>query len=137
MLQLVYISTARLPISVATCTDILAKSRVNNRLGDVTGLLVAGRRRFLQTLEGPAGEVRKTFDRIAADPRHYACVVIADRIVEARQFGNWEMGYAAGGSDARDDSSLEEIVAALVAPVADPNLRAQFTGFAQLQSRAA
>jgi len=87
MLQLLYISTARAPIDAAMCDDILAASRRNNLASNITGLLVAGQRRFLQALEGPAAMVRATYDRIAADPRHYGCVILSKRIVEQRGFG--------------------------------------------------
>ena len=120
MLTLVYISTARETISRATCEHILAASRVNNQVDGITGLLIAGQKRFLQALEGPADAVRQTYARIAADPRHYACVLVGERTSDTPQFGNWAMGYRAG-HDAADDASL----------------RAQFTGFAALQSRAA
>ena len=136
MLTLVYISTARTLITDAMCHDILASSRVNNPVNDVTGLLVAGKKRFLQALEGPADEVRATYARIGADPRHFACVVLAERTSDTRQFGKWAMGYSAG-HDAGDHADLEAIVIALVAPLEDPNLRAQFIGFAQLNARAA
>lgn len=136
MLTLVYISTARTPITEAMCQDILAASRINNPVNGVTGLLVAGRKRFLQALEGPADEVRATFARIAADPRHFACVVLAERTADERQFGKWAMGYKSG-HDADDHADLEAVVTALVAPLEDPNLRAQFIGFAQLNARAA
>lgn len=136
MLQLVYISTARQPITPAMCDDILAVSRFNNRRADITGLLVAGRKRFLQALEGPADALRRTYDRIAADPRHFACVVLGERSIDVRQFGQWAMAHGTGG-EVDDHAGLEAVVAALVAPLDDPDLRAQFIGFAQLQSRAA
>lgn len=136
MLTLVYISTARGPITEAVCKDILAVSRINNHVDGITGLLVAGQKRFLQALEGPAEEVRATYARIAADPRHFACVLLGERTSDARQFGDWAMGYSVG-TDAADDAGLEATVAALVAPLDDPNLRAQFIGFAQLNARAA
>ena len=100
-------------------------------------MLVAGQRRFLQALEGPTDAVRTTYARILADPRHYASVVLSDRYLEARQFGGWAMGFAAGGADAADGEPLTAIVEALVAPLEDASLRAQFMGFAALQSRAA
>jgi hypothetical protein len=137
LLQLVYISSARTLISDDTCADILAKSRTNNLRADVSGLLVAGQRRFLQALEGPTDAVRATYARILADPRHYACVLLGERYLDARQFGEWAMGYSAGGPDASDDAGLISVVEGLVAPLDDANLRAQFTGFAELQSRAA
>ena len=136
MLTLVYISTARSPITEAVCEDILAVSRANNYVDGITGLLVAGQKRFLQALEGPTDAVRKSYARIAADPRHYACVLLGERTTDARQFGDWAMGYSIG-HDATDDAGLEAIVAALVAPLDDPNLRAQFIGFAQINARAA
>ena len=136
MLTLVYISTARGEITHAMCEDILAASRRNNPLDGITGLLIAGKKRFLQVLEGPADQVRATYARIAADPRHFACVVLGESIAEKRQFGEWAMGYGIG-RDAADDAGLEAIVAALVEPLDDANLRAQFIGFAQIDARAA
>ena len=135
MLQLIYISTAREPITTAMCDDILAVSRRNNRQKGITGLLVAGRKRFLQALEGPEAEVRTTYQRIAADPRHFACVLLSEAHVEQRQFGAWDMAsQAADEGQAGDD--LPATVAALVAPIDDANLRAQFLGFAEIQSAA-
>ena len=46
------------------------------------------------------------------------------------------MGYGVG-RDVDGDAGLEAIVAALVEPIGDANLRAQFLGFAQLNARAA
>jgi len=137
MLQLLYISTAREPITSAFCDRILRVSRRNNRAADITGLLVAGQRRFLQALEGPEAAVRVTYARIAADPSHLGCIVLSERQVETRAFGAWAMGYTAGGDDRLLGDDLPAIVAALAGPIEDPNLRAQFTGFADIQSKAA
>ena len=135
MRQIVYISTAREPISDATCQQILAVSRRNNNAAGVTGLLVAGDKRFLQALEGPEAAVAATYARIAADPRHMACVVLSDRQVETRAFGDWAMGHASG-RDSRAAASPTEIVESLVESLDDANLRAQFLGFAKLQAAA-
>ena len=135
MLQLVYISTAREPIDQALSEDILTASRRNNRADGITGLLVAGKRRFLQALEGPDDKVRATFARIAADPRHYACVILSERTIDQPQFGGWAMGYDAAGDEGRGDD-LKAVVAALVAPLQDASLRAQFLGFVDIQSAA-
>lgn len=135
VLQLVYISTAREPISVALSEDVLAVSRRNNRADGITGLLVAGKRRFLQAIEGPEDKVRAAFARIAADPRHYACVILSERAVEHTQFGEWAMGYA-GAADEGNGDDLKAVVAAMVAPLEDANLRAQFLGFVDIQDAA-
>ena len=135
MFQIVYISTARRPFSKSELEEVLATSRRNNGRDEVTGLLVAGGRRFLQALEGPEPAVVAAFERIKADPRHFAVVPISIKHVERREFGDWSMGYETGGVGGAGD--LRALVEQLVAPIENRNLRAQFTGFAALHARAA
>ena len=135
MLQLAYISTATQPHDDAMLDSILGVSRHNNAPVGVTGLLVAGGRRFLQALEGPEAAVLATYTRIQQDPRHRALVLLSRRTVTARAFGNWSMGFERGGS--AEAADLRSVVAALVAPLEDRNLLAQFQGFAELHARAA
>ena len=135
MLQIVYISTARQLLTEAELQSLLAVSRRNNGAAEISGLLIAGGRRFLQALEGPEGAVAAAFDRIKADPRHFAVVPLSMKHVEAREFGSWAMGFEAGGAGGAED--LKGIVEGLIAPLKDKNLRAQFTGFAELNARAA
>jgi hypothetical protein len=135
MRQLVYISTARQPHSASSLEAILGESRRHNKAAGVTGLLVAGGRRFLQALEGPEAAVLATYARIHADPRHHALVMLASRRIEERAFGEWSMGFEQGGSS--DASDLVGVIEALAAPLEDRNLAAQFQGFARLHARAA
>ena len=135
MYQLAYISSAKQPVDQALLDDILMASRRNNARVGVTGLLVSGGRRFLQILEGPDDAVLSTYARIEADPRHRGFVMICCQEVDERAFGHWSMAFRDGEAPALD--GLEEQVTALVAQIADPNLRAQFTGFAKLHGRAA
>jgi hypothetical protein len=133
LLQLVYISSARAPLSDAAFHELLAQARRNNRALGVTGLLLAGDRRFLQALEGPEANVDAIFARIRADERHRAIVELVRREVEAREFGSWDMAF----ERSRGGGRLSQEVDKLTATIADPNLRAQFTGFAALHGRAA
>lgn len=135
MIRLLYISTARQQVSPEDLADILRTSRRNNAAAGVTGLLVVGGRRFLQALEGPDLEVRKTYDRIARDPRHFAVVQLAREEIVERQFSAWSMGAQAGGRPG-DHASLSEAVATLIAPVKDASLRGYFTGFAERHAAA-
>jgi hypothetical protein len=135
MLQLAYISSARQEVDAALLDDILTVSRRNNERVGVSGLLVSGGRRFLQVLEGPDAAVLATYARIQADPRHRGFVMLSSTHVPERAFGKWSMAHRAQGSG--DADGLEAMVTSLVAKIADPNLRAQFTGFAQLHGKAA
>jgi hypothetical protein len=130
MHRLLYISTARSPLSEAEITRLLQGARRRNAAAGVTGLLVVGGRRFLQALEGPYAAVMDIFNRIEADPRHFAVVKLSDGPIERRAFAGWSMGYHRGG-DAADDASLADQVAAIMAPISDETLRAYFAGFAQ------
>jgi hypothetical protein len=136
VLQLVYISTSRQVLEPQVLDHILTVSRRNNAAAGVTGLLLSGGRRFLQVLEGPADKVQATYQRISHDPRHFAIVELSRREVGAQQFGDWAMGYNAGG-EAGEGNDLREVVRKLILPLADRDLRAQFTGFAEIHARAA
>jgi hypothetical protein len=70
---------------------ILVKSIHNNRMADITGFLVFGGDRFLQLLEGPTGEVDRTFERISQDSRHGDIAVIDKAPAERRMFRDWNM----------------------------------------------
>lgn len=135
MFQLAYISSAKAPVDQALLDDILAASRRNNERKGITGLLVSGGRRFLQVLEGPEQAVLTTYARIQGDDRHRGFVLISATPVKERAFGRWSMAYRDGEAGAGDE--LESLVSALIAKIVDPNLRAQFTGFAKLHGRAA
>lgn len=136
MLQLVYISTSRAPIDANTLESILAISRRRNAADEITGLLLAGGRRFLQALEGPQHKVLGTYARITADPRHFAIVELNRRTVDASEFGEWAMAYRQGG-EADADAAMREAVSSLTAQLPDPDVRALFTGFAELHTKAA
>ncbi|MFC7537361.1 BLUF domain-containing protein [Sphingomonas sp. GCM10030256] len=134
MHQIVYISTARMPLNDRQLRDILATSIRNNGLVDVSGLLVVGGTRFLQVLEGPTHAVLQTYDRIKQDHRHFACVVLSSVSISERAFGDWAMAFQDGGLPRGD--SLVEVVEDLTSRMTDRNLQAQFRSFAELHAAA-
>ena len=129
MLQIVYISSA---VGTVDTAPILAASRRNNARDGLTGLLYADGRRFLQVLEGEAEAVERTLERISADPRHRAVVVLSCRDIAAREFGTWAMAQRVVGGDG--DAFVAQ-VRALIAGAA-PAVRATFDGFVQLRRAA-
>jgi hypothetical protein len=80
--------------------------------------------------------VLDTYARIKADPRHFALVLISCRSVEEPAFGDWSMAHQNGGT-AGEGAGLTETVERLTSSLADSNMRAQFTGFAELHANAA
>ncbi|MGP7796150.1 BLUF domain-containing protein [Sphingomonas sp. CLY1604] len=131
MRQLVYISSMRRQAAVDPAA-ILAQSRRNNARARVTGLLFFDGKRFLQALEGDDAQVDATFARIQQDERHHALVVLSNREVETREFGEWAMAFNVPGDG---DADMLERVAKLTAN-ADPAVRATFEGFAKVRRAA-
>lgn len=129
MLQIVYISSA---VGTVDTAQILAASRRNNARDGLTGLLYADGRRFLQALEGEALAVERTLERISADPRHRAVVVLSCRDIEVREFGEWAMAERVAGAEG---DAFVAHVRTLIANAA-PSVRATFDGFVQLRRAA-
>jgi hypothetical protein len=71
--------------------ELLVRSQANNRRDGITGLLVADDLWFVQILEGAQKVVWNTYERIRADTRHRAQVLLDVRDVDERQFSEWSM----------------------------------------------
>lgn len=136
MFQLTYISTAVVGLATTDIDAILRSSRRNNVRDGITGLLVHDDVRFLQALEGDRLLVEEAFRRIKADKRHRAAVMLSEREVPDRQFGHWAMANQPTNT-IRGAVTMPQIVDALVASVADLNIRALFSSFARLDRRRA
>jgi hypothetical protein len=126
MRQLVYISTASAEYRSSDNSQILSASQINNRRDGITGLLYFDGKRFLQAIEGDGPTLGRTFERIRADRRHRAIVILSDRDVTAREFGSWAMASREEDGDA--EAFLGQI-SQLVAE-ASPSVRATFEGLA-------
>ena len=94
MIRLYYLSEVAQQIGEEDYQRILATSRRNNVVSEVTGLLIVKRGYFAQALEGKREYVDPLFERIRTDPRHAAVEVLSrEEGVDARIFPSWPMGY--------------------------------------------
>jgi len=95
--RLVYYSANRLSGSdedvKAEIEAILAVSRRNNSLVNVTGALMFTAQYFGQVLEGPASALEATFERIQQDARHGEIAMLEFAPVTARTFDSWSMAF--------------------------------------------
>lgn len=130
MLQLLYISSAA-PAHPVNLEALLAQSRANNRRDAITGMLYTDGRRFLQVLEGEAGVVEAAMDRIQADPRHRAVVLLSRRDVETREFGEWAMAHQPGGGSDAFSARIETL-----SRNAHPNVAATIRGLVETRRAA-
>lgn len=91
MHRLIYKSESTVPMNWKTVGSILATSTRNNDRDGLTGVLLVGKRHFLQVLEGDADKLSATFLRIAHDRRHHRIRLIAFEPAAERLFAKWEM----------------------------------------------
>jgi hypothetical protein len=134
LLQLTYISTARPELPPEAIDEILAASRRNNHADGITGLLLYDGYRFLQALEGEPARVHRVYERIKADPRHRALVLLTSHEVIDRSFGSWSM--ASQRVSIASGNTVAELVDSLTEDVSNPTMQALFRSFARLRSAA-
>ncbi len=99
--QLLYISSVTRPMLRIDIEQILFTARRHNQRNEITGLLIASNRRFMQVLEGDRDKVRETYDRICFDDRHSASLILRETETTERQFAAWSMA-----SQYMDDAQL-------------------------------
>lgn len=91
--QLVYASAATEHFGTAELDDLLRRARVNNSQLGISGVLLFRESSFFQVLEGDEKGVWKLFDTIKQDTRHDQTLVLSERSIDQRNFGDWSMGY--------------------------------------------
>ena len=94
LVRLIYASRWNVPegrILDDEVRKIVIASMNNNRLVNVTGLLLVHDGWFVQALEGPAAGVSETYERVARDPRHTDVTLIEVAPGRARAFRDWNM----------------------------------------------
>lgn len=101
---------------------ILMDARRYNERDGVTGALICRADIYLQWLEGPEEQVRRTLDRISRDDRHLEVRLHVAEPAPGRVFGDWAMLH----DPAASWIWTQEEVAAGVAERATPD---EITGF--------
>ncbi len=86
---------------------ILGVSIHNNRLADLTGLLVVHDGWFVQALEGGQPQIARVMDKIFQDRRHTGVRILGAGFADARAFRDWDMIAAKPGPEA--DPLLTEL----------------------------
>lgn len=93
LIHCIYASGAAPGCTDAEIQDLLTRSREQNALAGVTGILVSAEGSFFQVLEGEAAVVDALYARIASDRRHTRVTLIIREPIARRAFANWSMGY--------------------------------------------
>ena len=99
--QLVYVSAATVDFSPQDLDELLTKARANNSGLDVTGVLLYTGGTFFQVLEGEPEIVDSLYHKIQSDKRHNNVLLLENREIEERNFGDWSMGFVADQKEIR------------------------------------
>ena len=90
--QIIYTSAALPSVTLHDFEDITRHASQNNRVLDVTGILLFSDGVVFQVLEGEKDVVQALYDRIKDDQRHSSVVLMISREAAAREFPDWSMG---------------------------------------------
>jgi len=93
MRQLIYISSAKHKMNHYQLLEILRVSKENNTKKNISGVLLYDNGTFIQVLEGEEGQLNETFADIQIDERHSNIVIMQNKEIQAREFGDWSMGF--------------------------------------------
>jgi hypothetical protein len=90
---IIYLSSSNPLFSDKDLSDILTKSRINNTLKNITGLLLYHEGSILQVLEGEEETVMGVYNHIKNDHRHYGIIKMLSGRSQERNFPEWSMGF--------------------------------------------
>ncbi|NER12260.1 blue light sensor protein [Leptobacterium flavescens] len=90
---LCYISTEQLAFKEDDLIKLLSVCRKNNRIHNITGLLLYFEGHFIQFIEGDKETVQSLFKKISRDNRHKSVFKITESKSKERKFGNWSMSF--------------------------------------------
>jgi len=105
LIHIIYVSTAKIVISEKVLHALIQKSRINNALRDVTGLLLSSEGEFFQVLEGEQSVVERLFEKIKLDPRHSNVILIIKEPIAKRDFEYLNMELAESTAQERSLST--------------------------------
>ena len=88
-----YFSSARRKLSEDELHSILKSARKYNITLGITGMLMYYDGSFVQVLEGNEDAVKKTFERINKDDRHYQIMKMKEGLEMKRVFDDWSMAF--------------------------------------------
>ncbi len=91
--QIIYISTAEPTLTEDVLLELLSESQKRNAARGITGLLLHSDGNIIQIMEGPEGELKELFQKIAKDRRHRGVTLMSSRAIDARDFPNYKMGF--------------------------------------------
>lgn len=93
MKTILYLSTANSAFSDKELNELLVVARDQNRLLNISGVLLYINDLFVQVLEGEDDVVDDIFKKISMDPRHKNVLKVYDEPIKESLFDLWSMAF--------------------------------------------
>ncbi|WP_158881522.1 BLUF domain-containing protein [Rhodanobacter sp. L36] len=94
LIAVVYSSVTVRSLGVRDIDGLLMDAREFNHSVHVTGVLLHHRDKFFQYFEGAPEAVDRVYARIKRSSKHGHLIEYLHEAISARQFVNWQMGFA-------------------------------------------
>jgi len=104
LIHIVYLSVSARKLAEKEQNELLTEIRRNNKILEVTGLLLYNDEFFTQVIEGAKNTIQNLHETIKKDSRHGNFVKLLEEPIENRAFPDWSMGYRKINTN--EDSSL-------------------------------
>ncbi len=88
-----YVSTVNPEVSKIDIANLMDYVKVNNRLLNITGILIYSEGNFLQVLEGTKRDILALFEKIKKDPRHYNIITMLDKEIDDNSFSDYHSSF--------------------------------------------
>jgi hypothetical protein len=103
LISLLYVSSATSFFTDEQLITFLRSWRNYNQAHQITGFLLYQQGNFMQVLEGPESSIQTLIEAIKVDTRHHRMIILWQKPIVEREFGEWCMGFRKASELAPDD----------------------------------
>lgn len=91
MYRVVYISAVTGEFTESMIDDILKVSREQNKIHNITGMLLLNNYQFIQYIEGDEKDIKQLVNNLKKDTRHTDFIILQEGNIDKRLFADWNM----------------------------------------------
>lgn len=114
---IIYVSYTNFEWDDKALKQLASTAKKRNEENDITGILLYGKNKFIQILEGPQFDVVLLFEKIKKDIRHKKISMIVEGSLEKRNFTDWQMGFKKSHHEQTEKtiglSSVDDLIASI------------------------
>jgi len=95
MKYIIYIGSTVKLMTETELADMLIENQQNNRISNITGMLIYAEGTFMQVLEGNEEDVKNACRKMERNTRHKNIIKLAEDHLSKPNFSTWSMAFLA------------------------------------------